>query len=531
MPESPSHPSTLHEYAGVLRRRKWVVIVATLLVPLAAELAALHATPRYEATAAVLLTQSDTSGILSGTSTSPLRDPERFAKTEAGVARAPEVARRTLAALHLSGRTPDSFLSESSVSPASGADILDFSVTDENPLLASRLVNQYARQFTQFQRQIDLSSITRVRREVEQRLRTLESDGDTRSAIYTALAAKDQQLVTLQALQTDSAFPIRESSSAAKVSPSPIRDGVVAVVFGFLLGAAAAFLWDALDTRVRSASEAALLLHMRLLGRIPKPSRDQRDGVLMVDDSSSAAAEPFRVLRTTLEFAQLDRGARLVMVTSSTEREGKSTTAANLAAALARAGHPVNLVDLDLRQPTVASRFGLRDQPGVTDVALGHVPLSEAMVRIPLTPVGEHAEENGRLPANGNGPRHLAILPAGSPLADPGEFIGSEALRSVLASLGQSDALTLIDSAPLLGVGDSLALTAHVDAVIVVTRVDVARRSMLHEVHRLLADTPVLQLGVVVTGANPNETYDASYTYGVANREVAHLVSRSPGLK
>ena len=506
-----SHPSTLHEYARVLKRRKWVVILATLLVPLAAELAALHSTPRYQATAGVLLTQSNISGLLSGSSTASLTDPERYAKTEAGVARSPEVAQRTLAALDIVGRTPDAFLSESDVSPASGADILVFG-HGEDPRLASRLVNEYARQFTRFQREIDVSSITRMRHEVEQRLGALEADGNAGSPIYASLAQKDKQLITMQALQTDSAFPIRESSSAAKVSPRPIRDGVVAVVFGFLLGAAAAFLWDALDTRVRSASQAATLLHMHLLGRLPKPPRDQQDSVLMLDASSTPAAELFRVLRTGLEFAQLDRDARLIMITSSIEREGKSTTAANLAVAMARAGRSVNLVDLDLRHPTIASRFGIRDRPGVTDVALGQVPLSDAMVRVPMTGSGEHSEGNGKLAATGRG--HLSILPAGSRLADPGEFIGSEAFAGVLASLAQSRALTFIDAAPLLGVGDSLALTAYVDAVIVVVRLDVARRSMLHEVHRLLTETPVLQLGVIVTGADPSETYGGAYSPG-----------------
>ncbi len=526
------HPSTLHQYGRVLRRRKWVVILCTLLVPAVAELVDHEAAPRYEATASVLLIQQSDPGAASTPSlAAALTDPERFAKTEAAVARSPYVAKRTVQAAGVGGRTADSFLAVSSVTPSEGADVLVFRVTDGDRQLAARLANKYVDEFIRHQHRIDVNSITRTRRGIQQRLRTLELGGDFGSALHKALALKDQQYGALLALQGDPAFPIRTALSAEKVSPRPVRDGLVGVVFGFVLGAALAFLWDSLDTRVRSATEASTLLGLRLLGRLPRPRRREREGVVMLAAHSSAAAEPYRVLRTSTEFAQLDADARLVMITSATNREGKSTTAANLAVALAAAGRHVNLVDLDLRYPAIASRFGLRETPGVTDLALGRLTPAEATVRIPLPPPESVPGDGYAGDGNGRRPRELRVLPSGSRLADPGEFISSEALAKVLAQLRDEDreAITLIDAPPLLGVGDSLALTAYVDAVIVVARLGVVRRSMLEEVHRLLSETPVLQLGVVVTGARAEKSYYDSGSRG-GRRRASRPPARAPSV-
>src|SRR5206468_667782 len=90
------------------------------------------------------------------------------------------------------------------------------------------------------------------------------------------------------------------------------------------------------------------------------------------------------ILRTNLEFVNLERNAHAIMFTSTLRGEGKSTTVANLAVAMARAGRHVVLVDLDLRAPSLASFFYLDDRAGLTHVALGMVPLDEALVQVPL---------------------------------------------------------------------------------------------------------------------------------------------------
>jgi Mrp family chromosome partitioning ATPase len=101
-------------------------------------------------------------------------------------------------------------------------------------------------------------------------------------------------------------------------------------------------------------------------------------------------------------------------------------------------------------------------------------------------------------------------LPSGSRSPDPGEFIGTNALSHVLERLRSETDLVLIDAPPLLHVGDSMTLSAKIDAMIVVTRLNVVRRSTLRELQRLLAASPASKLGFVLTGAER----EGAYGYG-----------------
>ena len=121
-----------------------------------------------------------------------------------------------------------------------------------------------------------------------------------------------------------------------------------------MLGVGLAFGIDALDTRVRSATEIGERLGLPLLARVPPPPKGfaKENRLVMLAQPTGTSAEAFRMLRTNLDFATLeDVDVRTILVTSAVEQEGKSTTAANLALAEARAGRRVALVDLDLRRP------------------------------------------------------------------------------------------------------------------------------------------------------------------------------------
>ena len=131
--------------------------------------------------------------------------------------------------------------------------------------------------------------------------------------------------------------------------------------------------------RVRNADEVEHVLGIPLLARLPKPSRATK-GLAMLSDPNDVDAEAVRRLRTSLELANLGVEAKSIMVTSPAAVQGKSTTIANLAVALARAGQSVALVDLDLRQPVLASFFGVDGHAGVTDVALGRTELEDTLV-------------------------------------------------------------------------------------------------------------------------------------------------------
>jgi Mrp family chromosome partitioning ATPase len=257
-------------------------------------------------------------------------------------------------------------------------------------------------------------------------------------------------------------------------------------------------------------------LGLSLLARVPPPLRriEAANHLVMLHEPNDEQAEAFRMLRTNLEFANLDPGARTIMVTSAVQNEGKSTTVANLAVALARAGRHIVLVDLDLRRPSLHRFFNLGSRPGLTQVALGRARLDEALARIDLVPYGGEQVDAKRRNGKGRVPGTLEVLGAGPLPPNPGEFIGTRALQDILDQLAAKAHLVLIDAPPLLALGDALALTAKVDALFVVSRLKVVRRQLIDELKRVLDTCRAYKLGFVVTGAGEDESYGFGYGYG-----------------
>ena len=514
------HVSTLRDYLRILRTRKWAIIVVTLLVPAAAVLFSLQQDKVYEASADVLVTHRNLAATLSGFPEA-YEDPARFVQTQVNLARVPGVAERALEAAALPNRRPGDLLKNSSVTASDGSDLLTFRVRDPNPTLASALATGYARAFTRYRRQLDTQDVQQARQQLEQRIREVGRPRSRRSPqyeTYVSLVERRDQLKTMEALQTSNAEVVREAGNAIQVRPRPLRAGVIGFGIGLMLGLAVAFLWHALDTRLRSADDVSHALGLTLLARLPMPPRRfrRRRGIATVAEPSGSFAEAFRLLRTNLEFVNLEAGARSIMFTSAIPEEGKSTTVANLATAFARAGRRVVAVDLDLRRPALDEFFELDGRPGLTNVVLGEVSLDEALAKVVV------ADRKER-PSNGNGTgvlgATLEVLCAGSIPPNPGEFVALGAVRDLLADLGTRADLVLVDAPPLLHVGDAMVLSAAVDAVVVVTRLNYARRHTMQELRRVLEATPAEKLGFVVTGVSPEGEYGYSAYYSRVDRK------------
>ena len=514
------HAATLRDYVHVAQRRKWIIVQAVVLVPVAAVLFSLHQTKLYEAQAQVLLSSQNLAAQLTNTQSTGINlQPDRIAQTQAGVARVATIASRVINIARVPRLGVQGFLDTSGVTTSPNADLLTFSVTNHDLLLARRLVDIYARQYTIYRRQIDTAAIGTALHSVNARIRELVKAGGKRSSLYSQLVGNQQKLATMNALETANATVVQQADSATQVQPKPTRNGILGLLLGIVLGIGLAFLWEALDTRVRNAQEIGERLGgLSLLARIPAPDKKLRstNHLVMVDEPTGVHAEAFRMLRTNLGFATLGRDVRTVMVTSAVQQEGKSTTLANLAVALARSGQRVVLVDLDLRRPFVDKFFRI-EGPGLTQVALGQVSLDEALASVAIVSGGHGSNGNGN---NGNGNGHhgemagvLEVLPAGPIPPNPGEFVGTAALSEILEQLrGRAD-IVLVDAPPTLNVGDAMTLSTKVDGILVITRMKTVRRQMLNELSRVLAGSPTPVLGYVVTGADEEEGYGYGYGY------------------
>lgn len=511
MTEPSEQPIALRHYLGVVRQRKWIVLAATVLVPLVAVIASSLQTPVYEGSAKVLLQRQNLASRLTGIpEPNASVEAETVVNTQAQVARVPTIARAVIKQLGLRDElSPREFLESSSVSTSPEAEILTFDVRDEARRLAARAATAYAQQYSRYRRQQDTGSILSARKGVERRVAELEESGEGSGRLYESLLNREQQLQTMATLQTSNTKVIEAAGTADQISPQPVRDGILALLVGAVMGLGLAFLLEALDTRVRTARELEKRLGIPLLARVPPPPKrpDGEDALAMVAEPEGAQAEAFRMLRTNVEFTLLDRDASSIMVTSALEEEGKSTTVANLGLAFAQAGKRVALVDLDLRRPRLEHLFGLARDPGLTQVVLGQTEVSTALDRVPLPAADESAPQH-----NGAGGA-LEILTCGALPPNPGEFVASHRLAEILTQLSERSDLVLVDSPPLLHVGDAMTLSADVDALVVVANPKKLRQAIAEEADRLLKAMRAHKLGFVATGAEEGKGYGYGYGY------------------
>jgi polysaccharide biosynthesis transport protein len=507
--------TTLSDYVGVLRRRIWILVVAVVVAVGAAFLVSSRETPAYEATAQVLVGANPTT-VLTGAKASSSVIAQEVANA-AQTAHTTSVARQTLLAAHVNGLTPAQLLNETKITPNTTSTFVTFSVTDHFPARAITLATAYARSFVSISNKKAVAGLngqiaalqttidalrTKIKREIA------AAGSQAAGSVDQTFLGKD--LNQLQGLQADQRTLAngnavsQTAQSASKVRPTTTKNLAMGLALGVVIGLVLISLAEALDTRIRRSDEISERLGLPLLTRIPIPPRSLRKtGSLgMLDDEGGLQSEAYRKLRINLDFANLSIKARTIMITSAAEQEGKSTTVANLAIALARAGRRVVLVDLDLRKPFIDHFFDLTGRPGLTDVALGNVTLDQALWSIPF-------------PGSDGGPRagSLYVLPSGPMPPNPADLIESAVVSEVLLDLAERADVVLLDSAPLLPVSDGVVLSNKVDAMLVVVRGSTIKRPMLSELQRVLGACPCAKLGYVLTGAEEGEGYGYGYGY------------------
>lgn len=287
--------------------------------------------------------------------------------------------------------------------------------------------------------------------------------------------------------------PIQPASAPSRpVSPDPVRNIGLGLLTGLVLGIGLAFIRHSLDTKVRGEEDIRAHSDAPMLAALPLDRSSSKGLVSVEDDPHGRHAEAIRRLRTNLMFVDVTTGRHSFVVTSAMPGEGKTTTAANLALAMADSGRRTLLVDADLRNPSVARTLGMEGSVGLTTVLLG-----EAEVHDVIQPWGSHG---------------MDVLPAGPVPPNPSELLGSAPMEALLTQLVREYDFVLIDSPPVVPVIDAVVIERMTGGLLMVVGVDQTRKKDLAAALRQL-DT----VGAKVSGFARNfvaSKAEGGYRYG-----------------
>ncbi len=491
MTERVEEESVLRDWLGVVSRQRWLVLAAVLITPLLAFIVSESQQRIYQATAQVLVNEQTASASVLNPGSSSTSPPDRFAATQAGLARVATVAEMAVKAAGVPGRSAAGLLAESSVSSDPSNDLLTFSVSDPVPADAQRLVNSYARQFTVYRQRLDTAALNSAIEDTQQKLHAIAAAGGSRSPLYLQLKANERDLEALQTLEAagSGAVVVNSSSRASQTEPKTARNVILGLLVGLALGLVAAFLRESLDPRARSAEELAERLGMELLGEVTVlgRSRSETEPPARLLEPNAAAAE-FTLAAGNLKVARNQHGVRSILISSVDDEEGKSEVAASLAVAMGQMGLSVVLLDLDVAQPNIERLFGLRARPGLHDLASDE-EFDEALQAVDVRATGGGPEPGGA---------KLEVMTAGRARPLPVQFLWSSTVFHALAALPERCDVLLVNWPPLARGGEALRIAGLAEGLLLVAPVD-ARLARVSEGRRTLEASPARALGVIAT--------------------------------
>lgn len=346
---------------------------------------------------------------------------------------------------------------------------------------------------------IDQVAARAVPQTVNLELTVKDADAERAQALTQAYAEGMVDLVReLEQPEGQTTSPIKlmivdAASTASKVAPDPMRNTGLGVIVGMLLGLGLALIRDILDTTVKSPVDLESATSAPLLGTISFDAGARSRPLITELDSHAPRIEAFRVLRTNMQFIDVDTSEKVFVVTSSLPGEGKTTTSVNLALTLAQAGQRTLLIEGDLRRPKATAALGLDNVVGVTTVLVGRITLSDAIQR--------HDETN------------LHVLGSGAVPPNPAELLQSRAMEDLLAEVRRRYDIVIVDAPPLLPVTDAALLASQADGAVLIVRYGKTTKDQVAGAIDRLAQVDAKPVGVVMNMV-PGRGHGYGYGYG-----------------
>jgi capsular exopolysaccharide synthesis family protein len=329
----------------------------------------------------------------------------------------------------------------------------------------------------------------------EVRFAALTQERDRAQARVTSLTDRLQDLEFRKNVHTNN-IRVIEAPARPKdpIRPKPLENFALTFIVGLLLAAGMVFLQEYLDDRVNEPADVERGTGLPSLGHVPALAQPQ--GQLAVLEAHTHAAEAYRALRSSVMFAALDAPVHRLQVTSPSKGEGKTTTAVNLATAMALDGKRVIIIDADLRRPSLHKVMGISASPGLSELLIANTTLDEVL-------------HTTQIPG-------LSVLPAGTIPPNPAELLGRPAFEELLAELDARADVLIVDSAPCLPVTDPLIVAARMNGVMLVVFAGQTKKTAVKQALAMLDRARARVIGVVFNRVDTDRStfYRQYYTDG-----------------
>lgn len=502
--------SGIEELKSAFRRSALLIVGITLLGIVGYDLIRIAAGPEYLARARVVLSGNDLSSTVLGI-TPQYVDPGRQDQAEQNLVNSPELY--SYAAARAGGRVGTGAQLQSAVVASAQNNVIDFSAKASNANRSKALVTAVASAYPSWRARVTgqaiEAAITQVRDQIARFGKTPQ------------LESRLQQLQLFKSLIAGSTLFVEDATGATKTAPKPLMDSIIGAAIGLVIALLIVGGRELFDTTVRSESDVEDALEVPVLAAIESLPRRLRDSVL--GRQGGRFNDEYELLAARV--AQIFDGHQGVVqlaVTSAVPGEGKTTTAANLAAALVRRDANVLLADFDIRRPSVSQFMGIpRGAAGVNELLRDSVDLRSLLWRISQNGEESSAQNGGsavvapvpsrrRKLATTEADGSLVVLPGGraarSDASQP--FVR---LPSLLEQLPDELDYVIIDTPPALLVSGMAELAQTVDAVIVVVRHGMVHRRRLRALGRQARSWRAQLIGAVLNGSPADDRYPSYY--------------------
>jgi capsular exopolysaccharide synthesis family protein len=491
---------------AVLRRRALVILVVMLLAGAASAAVVYLQDDNYESTAKLLFRQTigpelNALGFLPGAP-----DADNLAADSIQIVDSRRVDVATSRRLRERGidMSPDDVERDVTVVAPKDTEVVDVTATAGSPERAALMANVYAQEATRLAELDQKRLAERALDTVNQQLRNSEAE----SGVANTLREDAVRLETLADIGTGSPQIIQPGYVPAGETGNPVQTIVLGLLLGIVLGVGLALLREQSDRRLHRAEQVSAAFDAPVLTTVPRNRKLKRHKPFA--ELPSEVAEAFRMLQMNLRYGQ-PTPVRSVLVTSSREREGKTTIAWNLSCAAASAGLSVAIVEADMRRPTLAERYGLEAEPGLAEALRGEISVAKAL---------QPALVSSQGPSSNGHARPLHVLVAGHPPPDPWALMQSSVMARVLEVLKRDHDLMVIDTPPIPHVADAIAMLRRVDGVLVTASVNSTRGPEAGRLRHQLETLDARVLGVVANGGSAMNGYAYAPAKATASSQV-----------